>query len=71
MHASLNFVTKLQKYTFFAHSWSTNDECKNLDSVVLDQLLAPNADAVAYQMEEYKNSGLAVILHCLIGKTLS
>ena len=30
-----------------------------------DQLLAANAVAGSYQMEEYKNSGLAVILHCL------
>ena len=27
----------------------------DLDAVVPDQLLAANADAVAYQMEEYKN----------------
>ena len=61
----LDFVTKLQKYTFFAYSWSTSKECKVLDAVVPDQLLAANTDAVAYQMEEHKNSGLVVILHCL------
>ena len=38
---------------------------KSLEAVVPNQLLAANADAVAYQMEEYKNSGLVVILHCL------
>ena len=30
-----------------------------------DQLIAANADLIAYQMEEYKNSDLVVILHCL------
>ena len=49
----------------FAYSWSTSEDCKNLDAVVPDQLLAAKADAVAYQMEEYKNAGLVVILHCL------
>ena len=38
---------------------------KSLDAVVPDQLFAANADAVAYHMEEYKNSGFVVILHCL------
>ena len=28
-------------------------------------MLAANAEAVGYQMEEYKNSGLVVILLCL------
>ena len=30
-----------------------------------DQLLSANADAIAYQMEEHKDSGLVLILHCL------
>ena len=30
-----------------------------------DQLLAANANIIAYQMEEYKNSNLVVILLCL------
>ena len=30
-------------------------------------ILAANADAIACQMEEYKNSGLVVILNCLVG----
>ena len=64
MHAWLDFVTKPQKYTSLAYSWSTSEECKNVDAVVPDQFLAVNADAVAYQMEEYKNSGLVVNLHC-------
>ena len=29
-----------------------------------DQLLTANADTITYQMEEYKNLGLVVILHC-------
>ena len=28
--AWLDFVTKLQKYTSFAYSWSTSEECKNI-----------------------------------------
>ena len=40
-------------------------ECKNIDAVVPDELIAANADAIAYHIEEYKNSGLVVILHCL------
>ena len=42
-----------------------SEGCKNLDVVVPNQLLAANVDAVAYQMEEYKNPGFVVILHCL------
>ena len=30
-----------------------------------DQLLSANADAIGYQMEEHKDSGLVLILHCL------
>ena len=55
MHAWLDFVTKLQKYTFSAYSWSTTKDCKNLDTIEPDQLVAANADNIAYQMEEYKN----------------
>ena len=50
-----------------AYSWLTSEECKILDAVVPDQLLAAHADTVAYQIEEYKISGLVVILHCLNG----
>ena len=32
---------------------------------MLDQLLETNTIAIAYHMEEYRNSGLVVILHCL------
>ena len=65
MHTWLDFVTKLHKYNSFAYMWLTTKECKNLDVVVPDQLLAANVDAIAYQMEQYKNSSLVVILHCL------
>ena len=65
MHAWLDLVTKLQKYTSSAYIWSTSEECKILDTVVADQLLAASANTVAYQMEEYKNPSLVVILHCL------
>ena len=65
MHTWLDFVTKLQRYTSFAYCWSTSEECKNFDAVVLDQLLPANTNTIAYQMEKYKNSGLFVILHCL------
>ena len=33
-------------------------------SISVRQLLAANAEAVAYHKKEYKNSGLVVILHC-------
>ena len=62
MHAWLDFATKLQKYTSFTHSWSTSKECKILDAVASHQLFPANADAVAYKIEVYKNSGLVVIL---------
>ena len=32
-----------------------------------DLLLAAHTETVAYQIGEYKNSGLVVILHCLNG----
>ena len=65
MHAWLDFVTKLQKYTSFEYSWSTSEEFKNVYAVLPNQLLAANDDAVTYRMEEYANSSLIVILHCL------
>ena len=40
-----------QKHTSFVYSWSTNEECKILEAAVPDQLLAANADAVAYQID--------------------
>ena len=48
MHAWLYFVTKLQIYTFFAYSWSTSEDSKNLDAVMPEQLLAASANAVPY-----------------------
>ena len=53
MNAWLDFVTKLQKYTSFALSWSTSEECRNLDIVVPNQMLAENVDAVDYKIEEF------------------
>ena len=53
---------KLQKYTPFAYSWSTTRSEKPKDAIVPNQLLAANADTVAYQMEKYENSGLVGIL---------
>ena len=38
---------------------------KNVDTAIPDQFLAARANTSAYQMEEYKNSSLVVILHCL------
>ena len=66
MWLSIGFCHKTANYTSFADSWSTSEFCKNLDTVGPNQLLTANADSTfAYQMEEYKNSGLIVILHCL------
>ena len=65
MHAWLDFVTRLQVYTSFAYSWSTSKEYKSSDAVMPNQLLAADNDAVAYQMEQYKNLGLVIIFHCL------
>ena len=52
----------LQRADHLARNW------KNLDTVVPNQLLAANiarCTIVIRWMEEYKNSGLVVILHCL------
>ena len=62
MHAWLDFATKPQKYTSFTYSWSASKEWKILDAVASHQLFPANADAVAYKIEVYKNSGLVVIL---------
>ena len=35
------------------------------NAAVPNQLLAANAKAIIYQMEEYKKSSLVVILYCL------
>ena len=53
MNAWLDFVTKLQKYTSFALSWSTSEACRNLDIVVPNQMLVENVDAVDYKIEEF------------------
>ena len=65
MHVWLDFLTKLQKISPFAYSWSTSEEYKILDAVVPDELLAVTKSAGSYQIEEYKNPSLVVILHCL------
>ena len=52
------------KFPFFACSCSTSEEYKVLDSAVPNELLAANANASSYQIKEYKNSSLDVILHC-------
>ena len=41
------------------------EEYKTLDAVVPNKFLAANANTGSYQIEEYKNSSLALILHCL------
>ena len=64
-HAWLDFLTNLQKFTTFVYTWSTSKEYKILDAVVPVGLLAVNTNASSYQIEEYKNSSLVVILHCL------
>ena len=69
MHAWLDFLTKLQKLTSFAYSWSTSREYKILDAVTPDELLAAKASASSYQIEEHKHSSLVVILYCLYTTT--
>ena len=51
----------------FAYSWSTSEVevYRILDAIVPDKLLAANTNAGSYQIEEYKNSSLVVILHGL------
>ena len=56
---------KLQKYTSSTYSWLTSEDYKNIDADAPYQFVVANADSITYQMEEYKNPGLAVILHCL------
>ena len=53
------------KFTSLAYRWSSSGEYKNLYYVVPDELLAANANAGSYHIEEYKNSSLVVILLCL------
>ena len=66
MHAWLGFFTKLQKFTSFAYSyWRNSEEYKILDAVVPDEVLAAYANVSSYQIEEYKNKILVVILHYL------
>ena len=57
MHDWLDFVTKLQKYTSSAYS-SWKKSVKTEYAVVANQLPAANADVIACQMEEFKNSDL-------------
>ena len=62
MHVWLDFVIKLQKYISLAYSSWTSGSAKTWDAAVPDQLLAASANVIAYQMEEYENSDLVVIL---------
>ena len=48
-----------------------SEECKILDAVVPNELLTANANTGSYQIEEYKNSTLVLILHCLKTTTSS
>ena len=49
-------------FTYWGNSSSTTRSEKPKDAVVPNQLLAANADTVAYLMEKYENSGLVGIL---------
>ena len=62
MHAWLDFLTNLQKFTSFAYSWSTSEEYLILGAAVHGELYSNDC---SYQIEKYKNSRLVVILHCL------
>ena len=63
IHAWVGFVTNLQKYTSFPNSWSNSKEYKNLDAVVHDQLLAANANTIAFR---WKNIILVWLWFCIV-----
>ena len=65
MHCFIRFCHKTAEILALHTVDQLARRAKSLDAVVPAQLFAANADAVAYQMEEYKNSGFVVILHCL------
>ena len=58
MHACLiKFCHKTAEMHFLFTVDQLSEHWKNVDTVVSEQLLPANADTIAYQMEEYKNSG--------------
>ena len=67
MYTWLDFVTKLQKYTSFLHTAVEQLRVQKLKTLLCPTkcLHAANTNAIAYQMEEYNNSSLVMILHCL------
>ena len=54
MHASLDFLTKLKKFTSVAYSWSTSEEYKILGPVVPNKSLAANANIGSSQIAEFQ-----------------
>ena len=62
MHAWLDLS---QNYRNTLHLHTVDQIARTVDTVMPDHLLSANANAGSYQMEEYENSGLVVILHCL------
>ena len=60
-----------QNYTFFAYSWSSSKQCKNINAVAPEQLLAAKADAVAYQMDTTTTWNFNYYMYCLSKTTRS
>ena len=65
MHAWLDLVTKLQKYTPFAYSWSTSEECKKWDVVFIS-----NQGSDIDWMERYQIVEARVCFRGLLPKIL-
>ena len=61
----IGFCHKTAKIHFFCTVDQLSKKCRNVRAALPNQLLPANADAISHQMEEYKNSGLVVILHCM------
>ena len=47
------FITKLQKSTSFAYSWSNSKEYKILDAIVPNEMLVVNGNTGSYEIDEY------------------
>ena len=65
MHAWLDFSQTAEIHFLCIQLLINSEEYKILDAVVPDELHAANVNAGSYQMEEYKNKSLVLILHCL------
>ena len=63
VHAWLDLVTKMQKYTPFAYSWSTSEERKTWDAVCISNR---GSDIDRMERHQIVKAGISVEAGCIM-----